>query len=266
MRGTFFQAPIEIRIEIQGEKWKQGDIVSGTVTFKNRGTAPAKAAEATVSLARGTLKKVQKKDPAGIDVVETHALEAAGLASELAPGAELTKPFSFKLGANAFVTDSVTSLFVVVGKLAAGQASWPVLQLKVEPSDIIAEFVKTLTIEHHFAFKDYRATKNGVQAKLDPPDGQSYSSLEGLDLNFWFEGGAPNQGPEEQEQLQVDYNFTVKKLQANIASTTYKNETQAVTQALTRPQYLTPSGRVNFEEIRKAIVGALASGCRTPFT
>jgi len=259
MRGTFFQAPIEIKIEIQGEKWKQGETISGTVTFKNRGTAPAKAAEATISLARGTLKKVQKKDPAALDTVETHALEAAGLASELAPGAELTKPFTFVLGPNAFVTDSVTSLFVLVGKITAGQTSWPVLQLNVEPSDIIAEFVKTLTIEHHFAFKDYRATKNGVQAKLDPPDGQSYSSLDSLDLNFWFEG------PAQHEELQVDFGFVVKKLQANVASTTYKKEKQAVTQTYGRQQYLTPSGRVNFDEIRKGIATALTALSKNPF-
>lgn len=255
MRGTFFQAPIEIRIEIQGEKWKQGETVSGTVTFKNRGTAPAKAAEATISLARGTLKKVQKKDAEALDIVETHALEAAGLASELAPGAELTKPFSFTLGSNAFVTDSVTSLFVVVGKVSATQTSWPVLQLNVEPSDIIAEFVKTLTIEHHFAFKDYKATKNGVQAKLDAPDGQSYASLDGLDLNFWFKG----------DQLEVEYGFVVKKVKPNMASITYIKEKRPFAQTFEKQQYLTPSGRVNFDQIRKGIAEALAQLSKNPF-
>lgn len=259
MRGTFFQAPIEIRIEIQGEKWKQGETLSGTVTFKNRGNAPAKAAEATISLARGTLKKVQKKDPEALDVVETQALEAAGLATELAPGAELTKPFSFKLGANAFITDTVTSLFVVVGKVSATQSSWPVLQLQVEPSDVIVEFVKTFTIEHHFAFKDYKATKNGVQAKLDPPDGQSYSSLDGLDVNFWFEGA------EGHEELQVDYGFVVKKVKPNVASVTYLKEKRPVSQTFSRLQYMTPSGRVNFDEIRKGIEGALAALSKNPF-
>jgi hypothetical protein len=259
MRGTFFQAPIEIRIEIQGEKWKQGDTVSGTVTFKNRGSAPAKATEATISLARGTLKKVQKKDADGIDIVETHALEAAGLATSVAPGEEHTHPFSFKLGANAYVTDTVTSLFVIVGKVAAGQTSWPVLQLHVEPSDIIAEFVKTLTIEHHFAFKDYKATKNGVQAKLDAPDGQSWASLDGLDMNFWFEG------PAQHEDLQVDYGFVVKKVKPNMASVTYLKEKRPFSQVFSRQQYLTPSGRVNFDEIRKGIVAALEQLSKNPF-
>jgi hypothetical protein len=260
MRGTFFQAPIEIRIELSGEKWKQGDTLTGTVTFKNRGSAPAKPAEATISIARGTLKKVQKKDPEGMDFVETRALEAGGLATEIPAGGEHTRSFEFKLGSNAYVTDSVTSLFVVVGKVSATQPSWPALQLNIEPSDIIAEFTKNLVAEHHFAFKDYKATKNGVQAKFNPPDGQSYTYLDGLDLNFWFADR-----PETLDELQIDYTFVIKKVQANVATTTYKKEKQVVTQTLPRQQYLTASGRVNFDEIRKSITSALGAVSKNPF-
>ena len=37
MRGTNFQAPLELKIEIEGEKWRQKDGLKGTLFLKNHG-------------------------------------------------------------------------------------------------------------------------------------------------------------------------------------------------------------------------------------
>jgi len=37
MKGTFFQKPLELELNIEGESWKQGDSVYGNLVVKNHG-------------------------------------------------------------------------------------------------------------------------------------------------------------------------------------------------------------------------------------
>ncbi len=37
MKGTFFQKPIEYKIEVEGETWSQGDVVKGQLIVNNHG-------------------------------------------------------------------------------------------------------------------------------------------------------------------------------------------------------------------------------------
>jgi len=239
MRGTFFAKPLEIILEIEGERWKQGESVRGKLTLKNRGSQPVPCEGLDVRLCRAQLSQVKKKAEGAFKPLQQ--LEIQG---ELAPGSDLTREFEFQLGLNAPITDSISSLFVCCGTGS--------LQLQVEPSPVIQEFVSLLLSQHHFGFKGYRFSKDAVEAKLSAPDGKSFATLDHLALRATFaeESGKP--------PLSVTYSFHVKKVGATPASFKVEKSAKEIEQTLLATDYFTPSGRVNFDAIGKAITEAVS--------
>ncbi len=240
MRGSFFAKPLEIIIEIDGERWKQGEVVRGRLTLRNRGATPHAAAGVDVQLCRAQLSAVKKKSETAFKPLMKHEISG-----EITPGGELSREFQFELGLNAPITDSVSSAFVTCGPGS--------LQLQIQPSPVIQEFTSTLQAQHHFGFKSYKQSKSGVEAKFSAPDGQRFSALEGLVLTLRFteESGNPD--------LQVDYDFEVKQVGAGALPTKVSTTSRKVEQVLGSVDYLTPSGRVNFDSIQKFVAEAVST-------
>jgi len=240
MRGSFFAKPLEIIIEINGERWKQGEAVHGRLTLRNRGSAPFSATGFDVQLCRAQLSAVKKKSETAFKPLQKHQVSG-----EITAGGELSREFHFELGLNAPVTDTVSSAFITCGPGA--------LQLQIEPSLVIQEFTSTLQAQHHFGFKGYKQSKSGVEAKFSAPDGQRFSALEDLILTVKFveESGHPD--------LEVEYDFQVKQVGAGALPTKVSTTSRKVEQVLTSVDYLTTSGRVNFDVIQKYVAEAVST-------
>jgi hypothetical protein len=240
MRGSFFAKPLEIIIEIDGERWKQGETVRGRLALRNRGSTPFSAGGFDVQLCRAQLSAVKKKSETAFKLLQKHEISG-----EIAAGGELSSEFHFDLGLNAPVTDSVSSAFITCGPGA--------LQLQIEPSLVIQEFTSTLQAQHHFGFKGYKQSKAGVGARFSAPDGQRFSALEDLVLTLQFteESGHPD--------LEVEYDFQVKQVGSGPLPTKTTMVSRKVEQVLTSVDYLTSSGRVNFDVIQKFVAEAVST-------
>ena len=244
MKGTFFSKPLEFQILIEGESWRQGDAVSGTLTVKNHGAEPITTQGVEVKFAYGKLKKVREKQSDAFEVLKTVGFDKNQTISQ---ASSAVMNWRFETDRNAKVTDTLSSLFIVYG-IGSECEKLGQLQLKFEPSALVQEFLKILQIRLRFVQKSMRATKGGVEVKLAPPDGKAFSNLELLAIHFQFEG----------ENLEVNYKFEVKKLEATAVSMTMKKEKQECSQVFTQAQYLTPSGRFNDEALEQSIREALA--------
>src|SRR6185437_9396529 len=110
VKGTFFQKPLEFRLSVDGETWRQGDPITGTLTVKNHSPEPLPTQEITVRLARATLRKVHQKLEGAFGTAVGSAAPPSD-ASTLAPGAEFNFPWKFVTDRNCPITDSVSSLF-----------------------------------------------------------------------------------------------------------------------------------------------------------
>jgi hypothetical protein len=244
MKGTLFQKPLEFNLHVEGESWKQGDPVRGSLLVKNHGTESVALSEIRVHLAEGGLKKVRLKTPGAFEVLSSISGPEVGL---LEPGKEATIPWSFLTDRNSSITDSFNSPFLVYGRGEALETLGQ-LQLFFHPYEIIQEFIKIIGTRFRFVVKSQRGVKRGVDIKLVPPAGsKAFSSLEHLVLSFRFEG----------ETLELRYSFQVKKLEASAAAVDVKKQKSELEQSFTPEQYRVPSGRVNDELLESAIGEAL---------
>jgi hypothetical protein len=238
MRGILFQKPLELVLNVEGEKWLQGDPLSGTLTVKNHGAEPASLASLEIKLAHGTLRKVHQKLPDAYDFLATFPLEGAGT---LEPKSEASFPWRFKTDANCPITDVSASLFLLYGQ---GH-----LQLPFDPSPVMQEFVKTLEVGFRFVKKSQRYSAKGrVDVKLSPPDSKAFGVIDLLVLSFKMK---------DEETLDVQYIFQLKKVAATAASVEVNKERREISQSFTRAQYRLASGRFNHEVWESGIREAL---------
>ena len=51
MKGTFFQKPLELNLLVEGETWRQGDPITGSLTIKNHGSTEFALSELRMQVA-----------------------------------------------------------------------------------------------------------------------------------------------------------------------------------------------------------------------
>lgn len=237
MKGTYFQKPLEFRLEVEGESWSQGDPVQGTLIIKNHGPEAIATDDMRVQLAYGELKKVRAKDASTFEIMATS--EVGG--GKVEPQKELRHSWRFETDRNAPITDKTDSLFLLYGQGTPEKLGQ--LQLIFNPYSLIQEFVERLKLTYRFVVKSQKSNKGWVEVKFAAPAAKAFATLEGLILNFRFDG----------EALEVRYQFQIKKIEATAASMDMKKEKKQVTQRLEKNHYLTPSGRVNHDQLEASI-------------
>jgi hypothetical protein len=226
MKGLFFQKPLEFSLNVNGESWKQGDEISGSLNVKSHAPGTEISA-AQVHLAYGHLKKAHAKDPAAFTVLES---------------ATASPEWKFQTDRNAPITDSTHSLFLLYG---AGEdlSKYGHIQLIMKPYWVIEDFLKELQVGFRFVIKTMKSSKGVLDVKVAPPDSRSFAALEQAFLSFYFEG----------DILNVEARFDVKKIEATAASVDMKKEKKAFQKSFSALDYLTSSGRFNHVRMEAAI-------------
>lgn len=244
MKGIYFQKPLESILKVDGETWRQGDSVSGTLEIRNHGSEPVAPSQAHVMLTRGELKKVRAKDAAAFQVIQSVKV---GNDSMIAPGATASFPWTVSTDRNGPVTDSMASPFLLYG-VGESPETLGQLQLTFEPHELLQEFIKSFSVGFRFVLKSRRSSKGGwVEFKLDPPDSKAFSTLELLVLSARFDG----------EAVDLEYEFQLKKIEATVAGTHVKKLKKQFEQRLEPHQLRVPSGRINYEQMEAGIGEAL---------
>lgn len=237
MKATFFQKPLEYNLTIEGESWRQGDAISGSLLVKNHSSDELDASEIRVVLAQGAITKVRKKDAGAFT-----ALFAQSMSSQkIAPGTQASFNWKFETERNCTVTEKSSSLFILYGRGDALE-SLGQIQLVIHPYFIIEEYLKSLQTQFHFVLKSFKSSKGWLECKMSPPSSRNFASVEQLLLSFRFEG----------DTLMVHYSFDVKKLEALAATTTLNKQKREFEQSINSTQYLR-NGRFNFEFIEASI-------------
>ena len=244
MKGTFFQKPLEFRLQVDGESWNQGNAISGTLVAKNHGNESVPMDHVRVALAHGLLRHVHAKDPDAFEILNTTSGQAG---DKLEAQKEFTLPWKFQTERNTPITDNLSSLFLVYGK---GEATEQLgqLQLKMIPDPVIEEFIQIFIISYRFVVKSRKHSKGTVEVKLAPPDAKAFASLEQLIVKFHFEG----------ETVHLAYSFGVKKVEATAASVDMKKAKKEFEQEFKPLQYKTASGRFNHDAVEAEIRQVMA--------
>lgn len=242
MKGTFFQKPLEFSLRVEGESWRQGEAIAGTLFAKNHG-AQALPGGFQVKLARGTLKKVhQKVSGAFYEILATSSAPAG----EIAPQAELGHSWRFQTDRNCPITDNTESLFLLYGSESETEKMGH-LQVTIKPEPVIEEFLKAFQIEFRFVVKSFKSSKRGVDVKLMPPDSQHFTMLDYAQLSFRFDG----------DVLHVGYVFNLKEVQASSAAVDVKKKKKEFEQTFAPGEYRLSSGRFNHERLEAAAAEAI---------
>lgn len=245
MKGMYFQKPLQLNLLVNGESWHQGDPVAGSLTVKNLGPDDVPSSEVRVHLAYGELKKVRQKSPDAYEVLTSVPMEKGG---KIAPGQEATLAWRFETDRNTPITDASRSLFVLYGR-GGSPIELGSLQLTVDPTPVVQEFLSSLQTEHRFVLKSRKFLRGATEVKLAPPDSRELASVEHLTLAFRFEG----------EDLRVGYEFRVRKIEAGAATFDVAKQKKTLEQVFKPEEYRTPTGRFNHERIEGAIKAALST-------
>lgn len=229
MKGTFFQKPLEYGLEIQGESWKQGDKVSGTLSVKDHGGGDL--SKVGVSLAMVDMKKFKAKDPKGVQIL-THIPNN---------GTE-SLDWEFQLAADSPITEKANSLYILCGDQEKPFEGGH-LQLQVDPVATLSNFLEIFENFFRFKVKGLKNKKGWVEAKMASPGSRELGAVEQLLLHMKMNG----------EDLELKYQFKVKKLAYAETGVEAKSVKMDFEQVLGPKQYKMFGDAPNQDGMMKAI-------------
>lgn len=236
MKGMFFRKPFEFSLEVAGESWKQGEKISGVLRVKNHSAETGPGYQ--VCLARASLKKVKDKALGAMTILETRSWDA--------DSGETSFPWEFETSSSFPITDSTESAYLLYGS-GENPDELGRLQLLVEPSPEIQGFIGVFETEFRFVKKGWKQSKRGVEVKLAPPASKAFAMLERAVLTFECRN----------ELLLVDYDFQVKKVNADAASLSVTKASKNFAQELELKAFRTPYGRLDSDQMGKWIREAI---------
>lgn len=249
MKGVFFQQPLEIRVEVTGDEFRQGDTLPCTLSVKNHGAAPVSLSGAVLKLALGDLKKVKQKTEDAFEVIATAELTPK---EHAAPQATESMSWTFQLDRNCAITDKAHSLFILYGGLGAAAGVGQLL-VTVQPHQHIRSFIELMESNFQFIFRDAKSSGGWVDAKFKSPSTREFSMLEELVLGFHF----------SDDGLRLRYACKVKKFEATSVSLGVRKGKSVIERELKQSQYLLPGGFINPEgidaEVRDALSGVMVA-------
>ena len=244
MKGVFLEQPLEVRVEVKGEEFRQGDSLPCMLSMKNHGTAPIPLTGACLMLAAGDLKKVKQKAE---DAFEVIAEAEVRLKESVAPQQTESFSCSFQLDRNCPITDKSGSLFLLYGGVGT-KGTIGQLLVTVQPYETIRSIIEQLESSFQFVFKDTKSSDGWVEARFKSPSTRQFSMLDELLLGFQFAG----------ETLKLRYSCKVKKFESGTSSLGVKKGKELIERSLEPGQYLLPGGFINPEAIDREVQEALS--------
>jgi len=239
MKGTFFNKPLEWSLETVKESWGQGDHITGTLRLKNIGPDSISIEECGVALAYGEIKKVHSRADGALKP-HAHALFPK---MNLSAGDSQELHFDFQLDPNCAITDKKASYYLSYGRSCLESH----LMLKIDPKLLFGKVVGLLDTFHRFKLKEFKANKNGVEYKLIPPTSRDMANLESVNLVFSMAG----------ENLHMDYDFQVRKLDTNSPTTKVNKVGIKVQKILLPKEYSLGKEMINQDSILKSLEAAI---------
>jgi hypothetical protein len=243
MRGVIIENGLELRLEVPGEGFVQGDSVPCTLTVKNHSSSPTSLANLTLTLAQGTLKLVKAKDSKAFQEVALASLNAP---EEIQASSTAQFQYTFQLSENCLVSEKNQSLFLIYGSQPGGNSAGQ-LPLSVTPHTYIVEVFRTLEMVYSFVPKGITWKEGYTIMKFTPPNNRDLMLVEELNLGVIRDG----------ENLRTRYSFKVKKFDTGGSGVAVKKGKTEFEYSLTPNDYLFGGGFINQESLEASINAAL---------
>lgn len=197
MRGTFFIDQIEYTLDVSGESWKQGDVVTGSLSLKNHSSDLKKLSDTGVFLVNAAIKKLKAKDSKAISTVQSHKVDI----QELAAGSGYESPFTFNLSEDCAISETASSPYLICGQ-EADLINGGLLQLDVKPATVIFDYLEIFKNFYKFTVKTLKTKKDFIEATLVVPSSKEFTSLDQLKVLIKY----------TENRLDLKYQFKVKKI------------------------------------------------------
>ncbi len=239
MKGTFFQKPLEYNIEVQGESWNQGGVVTGNLTIRNHGSEDIQLEGKGVSLCLTDAKKFKAKDPAGITPVAKQEYTSG---MTVPAGGEETLLFEFPLEKDCPITEKASSLYINCGEFE-DPFNGGHLQLDVKPINVINNYLEIFENFFKFKVKTIKNKKGFIDIKMTAPDSKELGAVEQLNLNAAMDG----------DDLNIKYIFKLKKLAYDAGNVAAKSEKKEFKQTIGKRQHTAFGDSPNQDGLQKSI-------------
>jgi len=243
MRSTFFQQPLEYKIEVEGENWDQGGVIEGNLRVRNMSGAGVTVETVQLVLAHGLKKVIKERGDVCWEIQEKLIIAQD---FSLQPGGEQSCDWSFNLSTDCPITDKQGSLFLLFGGddvLSDGGR----LDLRIQLHPILQNFLQTFTTQFRFLEKYQKRKADWTEVKLIAPDSREFPNMDYVFCSLRI----------HQEQLEAHYRFKMSGLGRSGQQMTITKKNREIEQIIPQESYLQPGGFPNRACFRENIDQAL---------
>ncbi|MBC7538006.1 MAG: hypothetical protein H7281_04245 [Bacteriovorax sp.] len=239
MKGTIILKPLEYNIFADGEKWRQGDMIKGSLKIKNHSMDNIELPALKISLAVGNFKKIKSKDK---KAWESLAEIAFGEKISVAPSEEKEFTWEFKLPEDCQITENDKSIFLTYKD---HDDTWPtgLLELVVDPKIVIIQFLEILDNYLRFKVGTPKFSKGLVEIKCKPPTSKEMSHVDSLILRM----------KEVDKTLDIQYIFNLHVFEMVAGNIMAQKKITQVDQQLTSKQYYIYGNSLNHDFLISSI-------------
>ncbi len=242
MKAVFVDQQLEIKMEIKGDDFSQGDTIPCLLSVKNHASSGQSLENLVLQIACGDVKKVKQKTDEAFEVISEAALAPLG---EIQSQQQVSFSWSFELDKNCAVSEKSQSLYVRFGLKNLLHE----LPLSIKTHDYLQEIYRLLETYFQFVLKGEKSADGCLCAKFKPPAGQRFPMVNELYLYSKFEDGI----------LNLRYHFKVKKLDASSSSVGVKKGEAEIEQQLDVDKCFVSKGYVDQVFLETTIGEALAN-------
>jgi hypothetical protein len=197
MKGTHFQRPTELVLNIHGEEWQQGDLLKGVFLVKNHGTEALDLENFGVTIAWGENRKVKAKADGCFKTV----FQAKFPKTSVPAGQEKELAWEFQLPQDAPVTDKTGTLYALFGHTEQPWQGGNLL-LTVKLPKLARDLLEMFENFLRFKVKEVKNKKKKIEVKFLVPASKDFAGVEGLTMDLSI----------VEKVLEMEFYFKVKKL------------------------------------------------------
>lgn len=239
MKGTFFQKPLELVLNIDGESWKQGDPISGNLNVFNRGAESISLKDFGVRLSFGETKKIKVKDPNSFANYNEQLFEGP---TNISAGSEVSLSFNFPLAKNAPISEKYKSLYLLCGHIDNPFENG-ILELSILPCEVITNLFQVFENLLRFKVKALKNKQDCIEATMVVPTSKEYTGVQQLKVLIRM----------VEDDLDIDFNFKLKKISFEGGIVSTKDKKLQVKKILTPKEYLIYGDAFNQDMVLKLL-------------
>lgn len=240
MKGIFIHDSCEYCIEVKGDSFIPGDLLSVSLSISSRASTSREIPSLLLELVQGDLKKVKAKaDDAWRPIAEF----STSLEGTLSSGEQRSVSLEIPLPKNGPITESTKSLYILLRR--EGEPLGHVL-LTVALHPHFNGIIRTLESTHQFVQKGPKWANDRVQLKFSPSSARKFSFVNELVVYVGFEG----------DDLDILYKFAMKKLDAE-GPLKMAKRTHEVSQRLEAKRYLIDGQYLDYDYFDRMVGSAL---------